>query len=339
MKANSEIPPLGKREIAGEVSYNRLLGYVMGFRPLSDYLVINPDGCGSYTIDLDVAGIVGLCAQAVDEKAFDFKCAIANGVLTVAEGRVFLPFAMCTVAAFTQSLEAADSGSMVYVRMSGPAAGQIVLGSGVTHTLQADGYSYRLTLPIARIALESGVWSLEYYHLGAFALATTPYFWIAGYDEDYAQRLVHGAREHGAKWVADSGGGGGSSSSSESSSSSGSGSASASGSSSSGGLAGYFIVTGNAPAAISSAFEGRYDLYSGNPHDGTGVWARDGSTTIYYSGVFGWRLMYLDGYMPVDVAIETNSQTPLEPATWANARATISQEDSYYAYINYIIGA
>ena len=195
MKANSEIPPLGKREIAGEVSYNRLLGYVMGFRPLSDYLVINPDGCGSYTIDLDVAGIVGLCAQAVDEKAFDFKCAIANGVLTVAEGRVFLPFAMCTVAAFTQSLEAADSGSMVYVRMSGPAAGQIVLGSGVTHTLQADGYSYRLTLPIARIALESGVWSLEYYHLGAFALATTPYFWIAGYDEDYAQRLVHGARE------------------------------------------------------------------------------------------------------------------------------------------------
>lgn len=351
---NYNLTPLKEREICGAASYNALLRYALGFRSLSEFLLLNPDGRGSYTIDLDYAALVAALAQsdAGVSLQHDFRCEVTGGdnpALSVEAGRVFLPFTMISVSAFTHALSNADSGKMVYVRLNSTSNGEIVLDSPVTHTLQTGGGNYRTTLPIAILTLANGAWSVHYLHLGAFILTHTPYFWIGGYVRGNAQILGHGASEDGVKWadvdVSDSSSSGSSSSGSSSSSSSGSSSSSSgssSSSSSSGGASGVLRVTKhNEQAEYPITFDGDYALASGQATDTSGVWQHSAGHQIYYDGNSGqWVLRVVDGYWVGDRQLSISPNTDKwNPSTWIyplGASDLLSPQFDTYIDVNFI---
>ena len=198
-----DIPPLGEREIAGAGAYNRLLWFVLNFRPLSPFLSLNPDGKGSYTIDLDFAALTADALEVIAPailRGFDFAVTVANSTLYVNGGRLYLPDRTVIATAITQAITDADDGKMVYVRMNSANAAEIVLDSPVTHTLQTGGGNYRVTLPLALLSYADGAFSVRYLHLGAFVLTQEPYFYVAGYDRSVAQSLDHAANSDGLAW-------------------------------------------------------------------------------------------------------------------------------------------
>ena len=324
----NDIPPLGEREIAGAGAYNRLLRFVLNFRPLSPFLTLNPDGKGSYTIDLDFASLATAMLDFVSPamlRGFDFIATVADSMLYVNGGRIFLPDRTVIATAITQAVTDADNGKMIYVRMTSANAAEIVLDSPVTHTMQTGGGNYRVTLPLALLSYADGVFSLRYLHIGAFELTQEPYFYVSGYNRAASQILAHEAGADGLCWIANccdqsssSASGSSSSSGSVSSSSSTSGStsssASASSSSSSGGGGeGVLVVTSNSPTPY--GFEGTYTLESGDPHDCTGVWRLNAD--CYISCTQGARyLHYNDGFMPVQYGI--SSPAGADPTTWVS---------------------
>lgn len=212
MDINYDIHKLKEGEIAGQETINPIVTFVQGMRSISDFLTINPNGRGSINLDLDFTALAAniLKLVKIPELNFDFECSISNnGRLTVSSGTVFLPFHSVSVPLYSYNLDSLDSGKMVYVRLSHdtnesgdvPNKGEIVLSSGVTHTLQTGNSNYRVTLPVATLTKNNSVWSVKYHHIGAFDLTTMPYFYVSGYNKGATQSLDHEADTDGGKWV------------------------------------------------------------------------------------------------------------------------------------------
>ena len=200
---NDDIQPLKENEIAGAGTINPLQKYVLGMHSLSEFLTLNPDGRGSVSFDLNFEALAGSILGMLGESGginFDFRCTINNDTLYVSSGKVFLPFDVATISAYTHNLSSGDSGKMVYARLTSKTSGAIEFSSGVTHTLQTGSNEYRVTLPIATITLTDGAWGIKYHHIGAFSLAETPYFYISGYNKSNTQTLDHAANSDDVTW-------------------------------------------------------------------------------------------------------------------------------------------
>lgn len=278
-----DIPPLGEREIAGAGAYNRLLWFVLNFRPISPFLTLNPDGKGSYTIDLDFAALAADALEVIAPailRGFDFAVTVSNGTLYVNGGRIFLPDRTVIATAITQAITDADNGKMVYVRMTSANAAEIVFDSPVTHTMQTGGGNYRVTLPLALLSYADGAFSVRYLHLGAFHITQEPYFYINGYNRGASQFLAHDAGADGLRWIANCCD---QSSSSASGSSSSSGSASSSSSSGGGGgLLRIVTASGEQPTGA----EGDY-YPNGDPHSTATTWTAQNGNYMAWE-TYGW---------------------------------------------------
>ena len=204
MDINYDMHRLKDGEIAGKETVNPIVNFVQGMRSISDFLTINPNGRGSINFDLDFAALAAniLKLIKIPELNFDFECSISsNGRLTVSSGTVFLPFNSVSISSYSHNLSNSDSGKMVYVRLNSASSGEIVLSSGVTHTLQTGNNDFRVTLPVATLTKSGANWRIKYHHIGSFDLTTVPYFYEVGYDKSQVQTLDHTDGTNGMQWV------------------------------------------------------------------------------------------------------------------------------------------
>ena len=326
---NDDITPLKEHEIAGPQTINPLQKYVLGMHSLSEFLTLNPDGRGSVSFDLNfealATSIIGLLGESGGIN-FDFRCTINDGTLYVSSGKVYLPFDVASISAYTHSLASGDSGKMIYARLTSKTSGEIVLSSGVTHTLQAS--NYRLTLPIATITYTDGEWGITYHHLGAFALEEEPYFWISNYNKNENQHLVHDAGADGTKWakIEDSS----SSSDSSSSDSSSSSSSSDSSSSASGGFL-RIVYTGEQPTGA----EGDY-YPNGDPHSLNTTWTcSNGNFMIYEThgwDFWAWWVYYDSAETGERTVTECSRAADYDPTEWTQAHPATGDNVFFEAY-------
>lgn len=203
-RLNYDIERLKENEICGAESFNLLIDYVLNFKSLSEFLTLNPDGQGSYTIDLDFAALAAAIIGGLPSNVklnFDFACNIdSSNHLTVSAGKIFLPDRQIAISAYNTTISSGDSGKMVYVRMTDKNHADIVVGSAVTHTLQTGNNDFRVTLPIATINIVNSTWQMTYHHIGSFHITQEPYFYISGYNKAANQSLDHAAGYDGLQW-------------------------------------------------------------------------------------------------------------------------------------------
>lgn len=193
--------PLKEHEIAGADTINRMLTYILGMRPISQYLMINPNGRGSITFDLDFEGLLADVLKAVEalygNASEDFRMTATGNGVSVAAGRVYWSDTYADIAGATFPWSADDD--IIYVKLTGLTTGTLEQGN-VTHTVRTTNGEHLVTLPLARMVKTGDDWHLHRIHRGAFVFVMEPYFLLPGWSRGRAQTLDHLAGADGYRW-------------------------------------------------------------------------------------------------------------------------------------------
>jgi hypothetical protein len=198
-----DIQKLKENEVAGHITTNAIIDFILGMRPVSEFLFINPNGRGSVNIDLDFESLLGQILQAVDAMfggvGEDFKMTVTNNGVSVAGGRVFWTDSYADIQGASFGWSTTDD--IIYIKLTSLTSGTLEQGN-VTHTVRTTNNEMAVTLPLAKMVKDSNNnWSLHYFHRGSYVFVDEPYFLKPNWQKSKAQTLDHRANENGYRWV------------------------------------------------------------------------------------------------------------------------------------------
>lgn len=186
---------LKENEIAGSDTINPIIDYLRGIRSISDFIILNPNGNKSMSIDLDIESLKDALDVTVTENELlhTFKATVNGDSYSISGGTVYFGRE-----AYSVSGRASTSAETSwYVQI--PRTGSITWNQGtVSNLLNASNQT--VNLPILQAFKDEGEWKFRYYHIGNWAFQELPYFWIDGYNKANEQILTHRANEDKLYW-------------------------------------------------------------------------------------------------------------------------------------------
>ena len=186
---------LKENEIAGADTINPIVDYLRGIRSLSNFIVLNPNGNKSMSIDLDIESLKDALDVTVNENELlhTFKATVNGNNYSISGGTVYFGRE-----AYSVSGRASTSAETSwYVQI--PKTGSITWNQGtVSNLLNASNQT--VNLPILQAYKQSGDWKFRYYHIGNWAFQELPYFWLSNFDKTKQQFLSHNANSDELYW-------------------------------------------------------------------------------------------------------------------------------------------
>jgi len=186
---------LKENEIAGADTINPIVDWLRGIRSLSNFIVLNPNGNRSMSIDLDIESLKDALDVTItgNEMLHTFKATENGNSYTISGGTVHFGLQSYSVSGKTST--SAETSWYIQIPKTGSPSWQ----SGTVSDI-LNPSSQTVNLPILQAYKDSGEWKFRYYHVGDFFFNELPYFWISGYNKVNEQILGHSANTDALIW-------------------------------------------------------------------------------------------------------------------------------------------